>query len=265
MSSNKIHQPKLHTGSASPGIRITTSSRASIHRHFDPNTLNLIPHLHIGIVKSPRLEVFRDGPPCNHRMTIQLGSNSDVIRPLEWLPGVTNQHPTCPPVVLHWLPVIATGHSNGHACQIPRSSLVLDGDGEPVSGRPRVHLEGDVLPGVLTRHPLVQDVVQSDVPKLPIPPGQSHTSNGSPTQVEGGLVGAAVGSPGALICDHNSSGLGPAAWVSAFHIVALATSLSTLVDRIVGSSHFGCVRCACELSVTTCATCTSPKQHRNQM
>lgn len=96
--------------------------------------------------------------------------------------------------------------TNGDACSVSGSSFILDRERYPESTRPSVDLESNVLVGVLAWHPLVQDIVQTNVPELTISARKSHVGDGSAAEVEGRFTSAAVGASGTQIGDHNSRG-----------------------------------------------------------
>jgi hypothetical protein len=58
-------------------------------------------------------------------MAIELGNDLNVERTFERLSGVIDQHPTRTPVVLHWLPLVATRlHTHAHDPNQPAARVV---------------------------------------------------------------------------------------------------------------------------------------------
>jgi hypothetical protein len=58
-------------------------------------------------------------------MAIELGNGLNVERTFERLSGVVDQHPTRTPVVLYWLPLVATRlHTHGHDPNQPAARVV---------------------------------------------------------------------------------------------------------------------------------------------
>lgn len=96
--------------------------------------------------------------------------------------------------------------ANGDACNVSGSSFILDRERHPESSRPSVYLESNVLIRILAWHPHVQDIVQTNIPKLTISARKSHVGDSSAAEVEGRLTSAAVGASGTQIGDHNSCG-----------------------------------------------------------
>jgi hypothetical protein len=139
-------------------------------------------------------------------MAIELGNDLNVERTFERLSGVIDQHPTRTPVVLHWLPLVATrlhtctwsqptgsqGCQNQSPCHVWISSfslkkfakklqwklpwgcrwclfvtylsdhdrlnvawtsLVFDGERQPVRTRACIHRKGNVLSSIFTWDP----------------------------------------------------------------------------------------------------------------
>jgi hypothetical protein len=58
-------------------------------------------------------------------MAIELGNDLNVERTFESLSGVVDQHPTRTPVVLHWLPLVATRlYTHAHDPNQPAARVV---------------------------------------------------------------------------------------------------------------------------------------------
>jgi hypothetical protein len=191
-------------------------------------------------------------------VAVQQGGDLDGVRPLERLPVVVDEHPVGAPVVLGGLkrpPCLA----NLHARNVPRPAQKLHGEGEPVRAGPSVHLEGDVLVGVLARHPLVQDVVQPDVAQLRFLARIRHATDGRATEVEGRGARAAVVAARAQVRDDDPRGRGAAARVAAHHVVALPTPLPPLEDGRVPGRNLVTIRSTCQLSVPTRSPCSKNK------